>query len=197
MQKPALKYLTPEEYLAMEEVSAIRHEYYQGEIFAMAGATNDHNLIAGDVHTRMNLALTEKGCLVYMTDMQLWVQADRLMTYPDVMVVCGDPKFYEDRTDVITNPIMIVEVLSKSSKDYDRGDKFRLYQSIPTLQEYILIDQYTIYVEQYYLETPKKWAVREFNRLTEILQFAKIDFQISLQDIYRRVKFAKGMVHGA
>jgi len=192
MQRPALKYLTPEEYLAMEEISEIRHEYYQGEIFAMAGATNDHNLITGDVYTRMNLALTEKGCFVYMTDMQLWVQANSLMTYPDVMVVCGDPKFYEDRTDVIANPIVIVEVLSKSSKDYDRGDKFKLYQSIPTLQEYILIDQYTIYVEQYYLETPKKWAVREYNRLTDILQFAKIDFQISLQDIYRRVKFAKG-----
>jgi len=192
MQKPALKYLTPEEYLAMEEISEIRHEYYQGEIFAMAGSTNDHNLITGDVYTRMNLALTEKGCLVYMTDMQLWVQANSLMTYPDVMVVCGDPKFYEDRTDVITNPIVIVEVLSKSSKDYDRGDKFKLYQSIPTLQEYTLIDQYTIYVEQYYLETPKQWAVREYNRLTDILQFARIDFQISLQDIYRRVKFVKG-----
>ena len=197
MQKPALKYLTPEEYLAMEEISEIRHEYYQGEIFAMAGGTNDHNMIAGDVHTRMNLALTEKGCLVYMADMQLWVEANRLMAYPDVMAVCGEPKYYEDRTDVITNPIVIVEVLSKSTKDYDRGDKFKLFQSIPTFQEYILIDQYTIHIEQYYLEAPKKWAILEYNRLTDILKFAKIDCQISLQDIYRRVKFAKGMAQRA
>jgi len=192
MQKPALKYMTLEEYLAMEEISEVRHEYYQGEIFAMAGGTNDHNMIAGDVHTRMNLALTDKGCLVYTADMRLWVEAKRLMTYPDVMVVCGEPKHHEDRTDVITNPLVIVEVLSKSSEDYDRGDKFKLYQAIPAFREYILIDQYAVHVEQYYLEAPMKWAVREYNRLTDILKFATIDFEISLQDIYRRVKFAKG-----
>ena len=193
MHQPALKYITPEQYLAMEESAEIKHEYYQGEIFAMAGGSNNHNLIAGDVHTRMNLSLTPKGCFAYMTDMRLWIKANGLFAYPDVIVVCGEPEFYPDRDDTIANPVVIVEVLSASTKNYDRGEKFKLYRSIPTLQEYVLVDQYTIHVEQYYLETPKKWVLVEYNQLTDILKFAKIDFQISLSDIYRRVKFAEGV----
>jgi Uma2 family endonuclease len=188
MQKPALKYITPEEYLAMEEAAEIRHEYYQGEIFAMAGGSNNHNMIAGDVHTQMNLAFSDKRCTAYMTDMRLWIKANGLFTYPDVMAVCGEPQFYEDRDDTITNPVVIIEVLSKSTEEYNRVGKFKFYRSIPSLQEYILIDQYSVHVEQYYLEAPNRWVLIEYNELSDILKFAKIDFKISLQDIYRRVK---------
>ena len=189
MQQPALKYVTPEEYLAMEEVAEEKHEYYQGEIFAMAGASSRHNLIAGDIYTQMNLRLSPKSCTPYMTDMRLWIKANGLFTYPDLMVICGEPEFYKERDDVVVNPVVIIEVLSKSTGEYVRGDKFKLYRGIPTLQEYIVINQYSIHVEQYYLEAPKKWAFVEYDQLTDILHFAKIDFQISLQDIYRRVKF--------
>jgi len=190
MQQPALKYITPEEYLAMEEVAEEKHEYYQGEIFAMAGASSRHNLIAGSIYSRMDLAFGEKGCTPYMTDMRLWIKANGLFTYPDLMVICGEPEFYKEREDVVVNPVVIIEVLSKSTGEYVRGDKFKLYRAIPTLQEYVVLDQYSVHVEQYYLETPKKWAFVEYDQLTDILRFAKIDFQISLQDIYRRAKFS-------
>ncbi len=189
MQKPALKYITPEEYLAMEEAAEFKSEYYQGEIFAMAGGSNNHNMIVGDVHTKMNLAFTGKGCIAYMSDMRLWIKADGLFTYPDVMAVCGEPKYYEGRDDTITDPVVIIEVLSKSTEEYNRVGKFKFYRSIPTLQEYVMIDQYSVHVEQYYLEAPNRWVLIEYNELSGILKFAKIDFQISLQDIYRRVKF--------
>jgi Uma2 family endonuclease len=191
MHQPALKYITPEEYLAREEAAEFKSEYYQGEIFAMAGTSSNHNLIVGDVNAKMTLALSEKGCVTYMLDLKLWIKANGLFTYPDLMVVCGAPQFYQERDDTILNPVVIVEVLSKSTKDYDRGEKFKLYRSIPTLQEYILIDQHAVHVEQHYLETARKWVMVEYNQLTDVLKFAKIDFQISLQDIYRRVKFAE------
>lgn len=191
MQKPALKYLTPEAYLAMEETAEVRHEYYQGEIFAMAGGSSNHNTIAGDVYTQMNLAFRDKGCIAYITDMRLWIKANGLFTYPDVMAVCGEPQFYENRNDTITNPVVIIEVLSKSTEEYNRVGKFKFYRSIPTLQEYVMIDQYSVHVEQYYLEAPNRWVLIEYNELSDILKFAKIDFKISLQDIYRRVTFAE------
>jgi Uma2 family endonuclease len=190
MQEPALKYLTPEEYLAMEETAEVRHEYYQGEIVAMSGGSSNHNKITGSVYSRMDTAFGEKGCTPYMIDMRVWIKARGLFTYPDLMVVCEEPDFYEDRDDTITNPVVIIEVLSKSTENYNRVGKFKFYRSIPALQEYILIDQYSVHVEQYYLETPKKWVLIEFSQLADVLKFAKIDFQISLQDIYRRVKFS-------
>jgi len=197
MQQPAVKYITPEEYLAMEEISEIKHEYYQGEIFAMAGASSTHNVIVSNLNANAALPLSEKGCTAYMLDLKLWIKANGLFAYPDLMVVCGEPDFYKDRDDAITNPTVIVEILSKSTKDYDRGDKFKLYRSIPTLQEYVLIDQYSVHIEQYYLEAPNKWIFTEYHQMTDILKFAKIDFQISLQDIYHRVKFAEGIAQRA
>jgi Uma2 family endonuclease len=190
MQKAALKYITPEEYLAMEEASEERHEYYQGEIFAMAGASIAHNRIVKNCINRFETGLIGKNCEAFMDNMRLWIEATGLFTYPDLMVVCGEPVLYQERDDTITNPVVIVEVLSDSTKNYDRGEKFKFYRSIPTLKEYILIDQYSVHVEQYYLEAPNKWILVEYNRLTDVLKFAKIDFEISLQDIYRRVEFA-------
>lgn len=190
MQKTALKYITPEEYLAMEEAAEIKHEYFQGEIFAMAGASIAHNRIVKNFINRFELGLSGKNCEAFMDNMRLWIEENGLFTYPDLMVICGEAAFYPDRDDTVTNPIVIVEVLSDSTKNYDRGEKFRFYRSIQTLQEYILIDQYSVHVEQYYLEAPNKWVLVEYNQLNDALKFAKIDFEISLQDIYRRVTFA-------
>jgi Uma2 family endonuclease len=188
MQKPALKYLTPEEYLAREEAAEYKSEYYQGEIFAMAGASVNHNTIVGNLHAQMHPALRPRGCRVFMLDTRLWIKANGLFTYPDLMVICGKPEFYEDRDDTITNPLLIVEVLSDSTKNYDRGEKFKFYRSLPTLQEYVLIDQHVIHVEQFYLETAKKWVFAEFKELNDFLKLTKLDFQISLQDIYHLVE---------
>ncbi len=197
MPQPALKYITPEEYLAREEIAGHRSEYYQGEIFAMAGGSINHNRIVKNCINHFEAELNDENCEAFVENIRLWIKANGLFTYPDLVVVCGEAELYPDRDDTIVNPLVIIEVLSKSTKDYNRFEKFKLYRSIPTLQEYILIDQYTIHVEQYYLEAPKKWVLVEYNQLVDVVKFAKINFQISLQDIYRRVKFAESKAKSA
>jgi Uma2 family endonuclease len=191
MQQPALKYITPEEYLAMEEAAAYKSEYYRGEIFAMAGASKNHDRVALDLGTSINIALKGTHCEAFTDDMKLWIKAKTLFTYPDLMIVCGKAEFYEGRDDIITNPLVIFEILSDSTKKYDRIEKFEFYRSVPSFQEYILIDQYRIHVEQMYLETPNKWILSEYNEITDVLKLAKVKVQIPLQEIYRRVEFAE------
>jgi Uma2 family endonuclease len=190
MQQPALKYITPDEYLAMEEAAAYKSEYYRGEIFAIAGASKNHNRINFDLGTSVNLALKGTNCEVFANEMKLWIKAGNIFTYPDLMIVCGKAEFYEGRDDTLVNPIVIFEVLSDSTKVRDRVEKFDFYRSIPTFQEYILIDQYKIHVEQMYLETRNKWILSEYNEITDVLKLAKVNAQIPLQEIYRRVEFA-------
>jgi Uma2 family endonuclease len=191
MQQPALKYITPEEYLAMEEAAAYKSEYYRGEIFAMAGASKNHNRINFDLGTSINLALKGTNCEVFANDMKLWIKAENIFTYPDLMIICGKAEFYEGRDDALLNPVVIFEILSDSTKIHDRVEKFDFYRSIPTFQEYILIDQYRIHVEQMYLETRNKWILSEYNEITDVLKLAKVKVQIPLQEIYRRVEFAE------
>ncbi len=189
MQQPALKYITPEEYLVMEEAAAYKSEYYHGEIFAMAGASKNHNRISFDLATGINLALRDTKCEAFASDMKLWIKAQNTFTYPDLMIVCGKAEFYEGRDDIVTNPLVIFEILSDSTKNHDRVEKFEFYRSIPTFQEYILIDQYRVHVEQMYLETRNKWILSEYNEITDVLKLAKVNVQIPLQEIYRRVEF--------
>lgn len=190
MSQPALKkYITPEEYLAMEEAAEYRSEYYQGEIFAMAGTTANHNIVVSNLNAKTFLAFAGKDCVAYMIDVRLWIKANGLFTYPDLMVVCGKSEFYENRKDTITNPVLIVEVLSDSTKDYDRGTKFMLYRSIPTLREYIIIHQKQIHVEQFSLDEEGRWFLREYNDPNAILRCASVDFQIPLHEIYTKIEF--------
>jgi Uma2 family endonuclease len=189
MQQPALKYITPEEYLAMEEAAAYKSEYYRGEIFAMAGASKNHNRINFDLGTSINLALKATNCEVFANEMKLWIKAENIFTYPDLMIVCGKAEFYEGRDDALVNPVVIFEILSDSTKVRDRIEKFDFYRSLPSFQEYILIDQYKIHVEQMYLETRNKWILSEYNEITDVLKLAKVNVQIPLQEIYRRVEF--------
>lgn len=189
MQRPALKYITPEEYLAMEEAATYKSEYYRGEIFAMAGASKNHNRINFDLGTSINLALKGTNCEVFANEMKLWIKAENIFTYPDLMIVCGKAEFYEGRDDTLVNPLVIFEILSDSTKVRDRIEKFDFYRSLPSFQEYILIDQYKIHVEQMYLETRNKWILSEYNEITDVLKLAKVNVQIPLQEIYRRVEF--------
>lgn len=142
----AQKTYTPQEYLELEEKSAEKHEYRDGEIVLMAGGTTNHNILAGKFYGRMLLALEEQDYQIYMTDVRLWIPQYREYTYPDVMVVQGQPIYHSPGTTTITNPSLIVEVLSKSRQSRDRGDKFLYYRSIPEFKEYILIDQYRLFV---------------------------------------------------
>ncbi len=191
MQKPAKQCFTREEYLALEETAEYKSEYYRGEIFAMAGASLDHNRIAGNLYTFLNEQLGKKNCEAFISDMRLQVESKDLFTYPDVMIICGKPQFYDNRNDTITNPIVIFEVLSESTKNYDRGEKFEFYRAIPTLKEYVLVDQHKIHVEQFAINEAGKWVLTEYNDINDELELAAVDLTIPLPTIYSRVEFPK------
>lgn len=189
MEKPAKKYYTPQEYLAMEAVAEAKSEYLRGEIYAFAGASINHDRIAGNLYIHLNTALKEKKCEAFSSDLRVWIESRQLFTYPEVSVVCGQPEFYENRDDTITNPILIVEVLSESTRDYDRGQKFMLYRASPTLREYVLVDQYCYHVEHFSRNSARKWVLSEYDRPADLLTFPAINFGIALKDIYDKVEF--------
>ena len=183
------KNYSPEEYLALEINSQERHEYSKGEIVPMTGGTPNHNQIVGNFYAILNFAFKQQRYRVFVTDQRLWIPQKRLYTYPDIMVVRGELQLQEDRRDTIINPCIIVEVLSESTEDYDRGDKFSAYRTIPSFQEYIIIAQDTPHVEQFVKTDLGHWLLSAYNREDAILSFASIPEQISLTDIYDKVDF--------
>jgi Uma2 family endonuclease len=189
MQKFARPYYTEEEYRRMEENSVEKHEYYKGEILLRAGGSEPHNLISSNTLIEIGSQLRGKDCRAYNSDMRVKVEANGLETYPDVSVVCGDPTFVEDRKDVITNPILIVKVVSPSSEKYDRSQKFELYRAIPTFEHYLIIDQQRVYVEYHHKTGPNKWEMEIFTDLNQTLQLEKPDIAISLTNLYDKIKF--------
>lgn len=189
MQVTQQKYYTPEEYLALEETAEYKSEYIDGQIIPMAGGTANHNRIAGNFYAVMNFAFRQKEYEVFNSDMRLWLPQKRIYTYPDAMIIVGEPEFYNNRTDIITNPQVIVEVLSKSTKGYDREDKFQAYRTIASFQEYLLIDQTRIHVEQFSKTGKKQWNLREYDEEDEAIALVTVPFEITLQDLYDKVNF--------
>ena len=189
MQSQTQLYYSPEEYLALETDAEYKSEYHDGQIVPMAGGTPNHNQIAGNLYASLNFALKGQPYRVFIGDMRLWIPQQRLYTYPDVMVVSGQLQFAEGRKDTITNPSIIIEVLSESTENYDRGEKFRLYRTIPTFQEYILIEQLEMHIEQYSKTATSQWLFSEYDGENAILALTTIQFQISLSDIYDKVEF--------
>lgn len=183
------RYYTPEEYLELEEAAESKSEYRDGEIVAMTGGTTNHNEIAGNFYSHSKFGLRGQNYRIYMGDVRLWIPRYRLYTYPDVMVIEGEPVYEGSGTNTVTNPLLIVEVLSKSTKDYDRGDKFQYYRSIPELKEYIMIDQYNFHIEQFAKNSEGKWVLSEYETPDTVLTLAAFDFQIQLSEIYRGVNF--------
>ena len=135
------QFVSLEEYYKLEETGEIKHEYYQGSIFAMTGGTERHNLISLDIGTELNIQLKGKSCRVYTTDFRLKIEAANLYTYPDLSIICGETPLTDGRQDTFTNPIILFEILSPSTEAYDRGNKAHFYRTIPTLQEHLLIAQ--------------------------------------------------------
>ncbi|CCH96671.1 MAG: Uma2 family endonuclease [Microcystis sp. M53603_WE2] len=191
------KYYTPEEYLTLEEKATDKHEYRDGEIVVMPGGTTNHNQIAGNFYKRFPLNIQKQDYYVYMNDVRLWIPQYRLYTYPDVMVIKGKPIYEGKGITNVTNPLIIVEVLSRSTRDYDllrsavgvRTDKFEFYRSIPEFQEYILIDQYRFYATQYFKQGDGKWIFSDYKGEESLLKLASDEFEISLKDLYARVDF--------
>lgn len=190
MQLQTKKIFTPEEYLKLEEEAEYKSEYRDGEIVPMAGGTTNHNEIAGSLYSNLKVSLKGRDYRVYIGDVRLWIPRYRQYTYPDIMVIQGQPVYTGTSTTTVMNPSLIAEVLSKSTKNYDQGDKFLFYRSIPEFKEYILIDQYRYHVMQYVKTAEGKWLLTEYELENSILKSESIEFEIALSDIYDQVSFA-------
>ena len=176
------------EYFAQEEQAEDRSEFYEGEIFAMAGGTANHNLITINVTASLRDALRNKPCKAFMADMRLLVKRRQLYTYPDVMVICGALQYAPGRNDTVTNPVLIVEVLSPSTEAYDRGKKFEFYRTIDSLKEYVLIDQSRMYVERHRPLGLGRWEMTAFTAPEDVLLLESVDVELSLGAIYDGVE---------
>ncbi|MCJ8283335.1 MAG: Uma2 family endonuclease [Rivularia sp. ALOHA_DT_140] len=183
------KLYTLEEYLEFEVNSEERHEYINGEVICMAGGTPNHGRIALNFGSALNFGLKRQPYDIFVTDQRLWIPKKRIYTYPDVVVVQGELELQEGRKDTITNPLLIIEVLSKSTRSYDKDEKFSAYRTIPTFQEYLLVEQYTMKVEQYFKTGKNSWNFSEYYDADETICLNSINFEITLEDIYNRVQF--------
>ncbi|NUQ75413.1 MAG: Uma2 family endonuclease [Polyangiaceae bacterium] len=152
---------TAQEYLVWERQQPTRHEFFQGEVFAMGGATREHNLLVVNITAELRNALRKKPCETYPSDMRVKVPATGLYTYPDASVVCGKPEFEDGGMDTLLNPLVLVEVLSDSSERYDRGKKFEQYRSIPSLTDYVLVSQDHVLVEHFRRGEGGTWVLSE------------------------------------
>jgi Uma2 family endonuclease len=180
--------ISPEEYLVLERNSPEKNEFYRGEIFAMAGAGNNHNIIIGNIIGEMHAFLKGKGCTVYPSDMRLHIPENSLYTYPDVMVVCGPKQFLDEKKDTLLNPSIIVEVLSPNTEGYDRGEKFRLYRSIASLQEYIMVDSRSYTLEKYARNAAGSWVLTDAQGLQANILLQTIEYSLKLEDVYAGVE---------
>jgi Uma2 family endonuclease len=182
---------TPEEYLALERKATTRSEYVNGEIYAMAGASREHNYIAGDLFGELRTQLRGRGCALFMSDMRIRVNPTGLYTYPDVVVACGQPRFDDAQVDVLLNPTVIAEVLSPSTEAYDRGAKFAHYRYLESLQEYVLIAQDRMWIE-HFARMGKQWLLTVFNRPGEVVLLPSIECAVPLSEIYARIELPLG-----
>ncbi|OQP62277.1 hypothetical protein A4R26_18140 [Niastella populi] len=173
----------------MERASNVKHEYYEGEIFAMAGAGKRHNWMFTNVFTGIGIQLKGKHCLTYGSDMRMHIPENTLFTYPDISIYCGDPIALNE--DTLTNPTIIIEILSRSTRNYDLGTKFKLYRNIPALKEYILIDTESIKVTSWRINTHQNWESEEYTSLQQIVKIPTASLAISMEDIYHGTSLLK------
>ncbi|MFM5981097.1 MAG: Uma2 family endonuclease [Sphaerospermopsis kisseleviana] len=184
---------TPEEYLELEEKAEYKNEYRDGEIIPIAGGTTNHNKIALNFAAALKYGLKKQNYDVYIGDVRLWIPRYRQYTYPDVMLIKGEPIYQNANTTTVMNPLLIAEVLSKSTSNYDQGDKFLYYRSIPEFKEYILINQYQYHVMHYVKTDDGKWIFTELESKSDTLTLQNLDFQIDFQNLYEQVDFQKSV----
>ena len=187
LMQTATHYHTREEYLTLEAMSQEKHEFYHGEIFAMAGGTFHHAEISGNIFATLRTQLRHKSCRPTNSDMRIGTPSG-LMTYPDVAIFCGAPELIDNQRTLL-NPVVIIEVLSPSTRGYDQDDKFRLYRSIATFREYLLIDSERVHIQQFHRSATNEWILHELTDLTEIIYFTSIDESLSLAEIYENIHF--------
>jgi Uma2 family endonuclease len=182
------KHLTIEEYLQYERSSEQKHEFYNGEVFAMAGAGARHNKIFSNFFIALGIALEGKPCQPYGSDMRIHIPENSLFTYPDISIICGDRIPSEEDENTFIRPSVLIEILSPSTQDYDRGGKFKLYRDIPTLKEYILIDSESINIEIFRVNVRLHWELEEYKDLTATLKISSLEVALPLAKIYHDTK---------
>ena len=186
--QPQKKKYTPEEYLALEEKAECKSEYLDGGIFKMAGGTEAHITISFNV-TKLLAEKLRGKCRAYQSEMKVWVAEAGTFFYPDVTVVCGERKFYKGKQDIVENPILLVEVLSESTKDYDKNDKFLVYQNLPSFQEYVLISQNKPAIQQFIRQTDGSWKYLATIGADSEVKFESVTTTVGLKEIYDLVEF--------
>lgn len=191
VNEPALKYnyISQDEYLTEERAALDKHEYYQGEIFAMSGASLKHNKIFSNLFIDIGSKLKGKNCRPYGSDLRIHIPKNTLYTYPDISIICGDPDLTDQEFDTATNPSVIIELLSKSTRNYDKGEKFTLYRDIDSLKEYVLVDTEKIYVEKHIRNADKSWQLTDYRSLENSFTIDSIQHSFSLMDIYEGLSF--------
>ena len=188
MSRHIKPYVTPEEYLALERQAEYKSEYLHGEIFAMTGASRRHNLISINIVSALEQQLRSKPCELYANDMRVKVAAAGLYTYPDLAVVCGEPKFEDGFFDTLQNPTLLIEILSKSTERYDRIAKSDYYRTLDSLAEHLLVAQEEYRVEQYTRQPDGPWVLTETSSLEGVVELRSIDCSLALIDVYRKVE---------
>jgi Uma2 family endonuclease len=181
--------LSFEDFLEQEAKAEFRSEYHDGESRPMAGGTTEHNQIALNLSSSLVVAFRGQPQRVFMNDVALWIPVYRKSTYPDLMIVDGEIKRLENRPNVILNPTVIIEVLSASTEGYDRGDKFKLYRSLPSFREYILISQNMVHVDQFVKTNDNQWLLNDYDGEDAVLKLKTVPFEIILKDLYDKVTF--------
>jgi len=182
------KFYTIQEYLEMENEALEKHEYYKGEIFAMSGAGNRHNIISVNIIASLKSLLKGKKCRPYGSDMRINIPENTLFTYPDISIFCGEVKTLKEDQNTATLPKVIIEILSPSTRNYDRGEKFMLYRAIPSLKEYILVDSESIHVEHFAINKEGLWQLKELNNPGEEIFLETLSIKLSLEEIYEDCK---------
>ena len=181
---------TEAEYLAFERASQEKHEFIDGEIVSMSRASENHNLIATSTLSSLFTQIRKGPCKIYPSDMRVRVGKSRQYTYPDISIVCGKPLFAGDQKDTLLNPIVVVEVLSSSTEAYDRGDKFILYRTLASLQEYILISQSRIHIERYIRQPDNQWLLSEIKELDGSIHLNSVGCTLLASDVYEQIDFS-------
>jgi Uma2 family endonuclease len=183
------EYLTLQEYFTLEESSDHKHEYYRGAIYAMTGASARHNLLVANVIGLLHGQLRKSACRVFPSDLRLKIEATGLYTYPDISVICGGLQFDAGRQDTVTNPTVLIEVLSPSTENYDRGKKFEHYRTLESLQEYIVVAQDRVHIEQHIRQDERRWLLVDFFAMDQIIQLGAVDCALPVELVYEYVSF--------
>ncbi len=180
-------FITPAEYLAIERKSEQRSEYLNGEIFAMTGASRNHNLISTNIVVSLGLQLRGRPCEVYASDMRVKVTAAGLYTYPDIVVICGEPRLEDEHLDTLLNPTLLVEILSESTERYDRIAKSSYYRTLDSLAEHLLVAQDRHRVEHYLKQPDNQWILFDYHSLDSVVALRSIDCSLALSDVYEKI----------